>query len=95
MATYFLIGKYSQQALGGISADRTKKAAAAIEKLSGKIKSMHALLGDKDLIFVVELPGIKEAMKASMSLAKLTGIFFNTSEAVSIEEFDKLAKDVS
>ena len=94
MATYFLNGTYSQQALAQISADRTKKVIGIIEKLGGKVKSMYAVLGDKDLIFIVDLPGIKEAMKASLSMAKLTGISFTTSEAISIDEFDKLAKEV-
>ena len=94
MAMYYLFGKYSQPALKEISADRTKKAAGAIEKLGGRVKSMHALLGEHDLIFVVELPGSKEAMKASLALHKLTGIAFTTSEAFSIEEFDKLAQGV-
>ena len=94
MATYFLTGKYSQDALNKISSDRTKKAAALIEKFGGKVKSMHALLGDKDLVFIVEFPGTAEAMKASISIAKLTGISFSTSEAVAIDEFDRLTKDL-
>ncbi|HLF18883.1 MAG TPA: GYD domain-containing protein [Candidatus Omnitrophota bacterium] len=93
MATYFLFGKYSPQVLGQISADRTKKANDIIAKLGGKAKSMYALLGEKDLVFIVDLPGTKEAIKASLALAKQMGIGFSTSEAVSIEEFDKLAKE--
>jgi len=38
----------------------------------------------------VDFPGVAEAMKASVALAKLTGIGFTTSPAVPIEEFDKL-----
>lgn len=94
MATYYMFGRYSRQSLQEISADRTKKASGIIEKLGGKVKAMHALMGDKDLVFVIDLPGTKEAMKASLALAKLTGIAFSTAEAVSIEDFDKLAKEV-
>jgi len=89
-----MFGKYSQQSVGQISADRTQKVKALIEKLGGKVKSMHATLGCVDLVFLVELPGGKEAMKASIALAKSTGIAFTTAEAVTIEEFDKLAKEV-
>jgi hypothetical protein len=38
---------------------------------------------------MVDFPGINEAMKASVALAKLTGIGFSTCVAVSVEDFDK------
>ena len=94
MATFYLFGKYTQQSINQISGDRTKKAVSAIEKLKGKVRSMDALLGEKDLVFVVELPSAKEALKVSLALAKTTGIAFTTSEAISISEFDKLATEI-
>jgi uncharacterized protein with GYD domain len=93
MATYYLFGKYTQQALNQISADRTKKAKELIAKLGGKLQAAHALLGDKDLVLVVELPGIKEALKLSIALMKLSGIGFSTCEAIAVDELDKLAKE--
>ena len=94
MQTYFLFGKYSQQSLGQVSADRSKKAVGIIEKLGGKMTSKHATLGETDLVFVADLPSGKEAFKASIALAKLTGISFTTAQAITIEEFDRLAKEV-
>ena len=94
MATYFLLGKYSSESLNQISSARTKKVSETIEKLGGKVKSIYALLGEKDVAVIVDLPGSSAAVKASLALAKATGIGFTTSEAVSIEEFDKLAKDI-
>jgi uncharacterized protein with GYD domain len=91
MAKYYLFGKYSQDALKQISDKRTQKAKEIIQGLGGAIKSMDALLGDHDLVFVIELPGSKEAVRASLALTKLTGISFKTSEAFAIDEFDKLA----
>ena len=85
-----MLGKYSVEAIRGIAADRTKKGIEIIEKAGGKINAMYALLGRYDLAFVVDFPGVAEAMKASVALAKLTGIGFTTSPAVPIEEFDKL-----
>ena len=90
MATYFMFGKYSADAVGKISADRTEKGAATIEECGGKVKAGYALLGEKDLVLIVDFPGIKEAMKASVALSKLLGIGFSTAPAVSVEEFDKL-----
>lgn len=90
MATFFFFGKYTAEAFDGLSATRTSKAIDLIKKHGGDIKSMHALLGDRDLVFITEFPGIESAMKASISLSKLTGIAFTTSEAIAIPEFDEL-----
>ena len=77
-----------------LSADRTKKAEALIEKFGGKVHSMYALFGDKDLVFIVDFPSPADAMKTSVALTKLTGISFPTSAAVTVDEFDKLMRDV-
>ncbi len=90
MAKFLMLGKYSQEAIKGISAERTKKAVSLIEKSGGKINSMYALLGNYDLALVVDLPGVPEAMKTSIALMDLTGISFTTSAAMSVEEFDKI-----
>jgi len=94
MATYFLMGKYSQQALGQLSAERTNKTKAYVEKCGGKLKSIHALLGDTDLVIVADLPGTKDAIKASLGLSKLLNMAISTHEAVTVEEFDKIIKEV-
>jgi uncharacterized protein with GYD domain len=90
MATYFMFGKYSHEAIKEISAERTKKSIAMIEKNGGKVKSGYALLGEFDLVLIVDFPDINQAMKASVGLTQLLGIAFSTSPAVSIEEFDKM-----
>jgi uncharacterized protein with GYD domain len=90
MATYLMFGKYSADAVGKISAERTKRATAVIGDLGGEAKAGYALLGEKDLVLIVEFPGTKEAMKASIELSKLLGISFATLPAVSVKEFDKL-----
>ncbi len=90
MARYLMLGKYSLEAVKGISSERTKKAVSVIEKAGGKVSSMYALLGNYDLALVVDLPGTSEAMKVSIALADLTGISFTTSPAISVDEFDKI-----
>ncbi len=90
MATYYMFGKYSQDAVQGISADRTKEAVSVIKKLGGKVNSMHVLLGRYDLVLVVTLPSAEKVVKASIELARLTGIGFTTSEAIPVDKFDKL-----
>ena len=90
MAKFLMLGKYSLEAIKGVSADRTNKVVDAIKKAGGKIDSMLALMGKYDLAFLVEFSGIPEAIKASAALTKLTGISFTTSPAITVEEFDKI-----
>lgn len=90
MATYFMFGKYSLEGMKGISAGRTKRALALIKKHGGEFKAGYALLGDVDLVLIVEMPDTGQAMKASTDLAKLLGASFSTAPAISEKEFDKL-----
>jgi uncharacterized protein with GYD domain len=91
MATFLMFGKYSADALKGISAKRTDEVKALIKKQGGELKAGYAVLGGVDLVMIVDLPDTARAMATSAALAKLTGIAFTTSPAVTIEEFDKLA----
>ena len=94
MGTFFMFGKYSSEAMKGMSAKRTEEANSLIKKLGGEVISIYALLGVHDLVFVVHLPGIEQAMKASVALSKSTGISFTTSPAVTVEEFDKIVTEI-
>ena len=94
MATYVMLGKYSLGAVGEISAERTKNADAAIRGLGGELKATYFLLGETDLLLIVDFPGTEAAMKASAALSKLLGISFTTSPAVSGEVFDRIMAEV-
>jgi uncharacterized protein with GYD domain len=93
MATFVMTGKYTPQALADLSAKRTKDALSIIKKNKGEVQLMYATLGQNDLLFVLDFPGLKEALKTSVALAKLTGIGFTTSAAVPVNVFDKLMSD--
>ena len=88
--TFLMFGKYSTEAIKEISPDRTHKAAELIKQYGGEIVSMYALLGDIDLVLVVELPDVVAAVKASVALNKLSGIGFTTAPALTVGDFDKL-----
>ncbi|MBT8367199.1 MAG: GYD domain-containing protein [Deltaproteobacteria bacterium] len=93
MPIFFMFGKYTSEAIKEISAERTQQAVSEIKKLGGEINAMHVLLGKYDLLFCVTLPGNDEAIKASLTLSKLTGISFTTCPAVSVEAFDRLVTE--
>jgi len=93
MSTFFMFGKYSSKGLKGMSRERTGSIIALIEKFDGTVNSMHVLLGENDLIFIVDLPSTEQAMKASVALGKQTGISFTSSPAVTVDEFDNMLSD--
>jgi uncharacterized protein with GYD domain len=91
MATYFMFGKYSSEAIKAVSATRSKKAEELVKDMGGEIKSMYALLGEHDLVLIVDLPNLENAVKASVALTRQTGIAFSTMPAISVADFDKLS----
>jgi uncharacterized protein with GYD domain len=94
MATYFMFGIYSADAMDDMTADRTAAAEKLVQSYSGKINSIYALMGEEDLILITEFPDNQKALQASVALSKLSGISFSTSPAIEVAEFDKLMKDV-
>lgn len=91
MSTFFLFGRYTPEAIKGISASRTKDAHRIVEAHGGTVKSIHALLGENDLVIIVDLPDTESAVKVSLALHRETGIGFKTSPAVDVKDFDELA----
>jgi uncharacterized protein with GYD domain len=90
MPIFMMFGKYSSEALKGISPERTDKAVEVIKKNGGKVISMCAVLGEHDLVLTLDFPDSEKALAASVELNKLTGITFTTSPVVEVEKFDKL-----
>jgi uncharacterized protein with GYD domain len=92
VATYLMFGSYSQDSVRKISTKRTDDMVRLIEKNGGKLTAAYALLGEKDLLLIVDVPTTEQAMKTSVALSRLLGIGFSTTPAVSIEAFDKLTE---
>ena len=92
MATFFMFGKYSSEAVSKISAERTEKVREAIQSVGGRVKDIYVLLGEYDVVIIAELPRMAEAMQASILLKRMTDISFFTAAAMPVEEFDQLAE---
>jgi uncharacterized protein with GYD domain len=90
MATFFMFGRYTAESIRKISAERTQTAVDEIKKMGGEVNAMHVLLGEYDLMICVKLASIEEAVKASVALARLTGIAFTTCPAIEVEVFDRI-----
>jgi len=94
MPIFMMFGKYSSEAIKGISSERTNRAVDIIKRHGGKVVSMYAVLGEHDLVFTLDFPDAEKALATSLSLNKLTGISFITSPVVDVEQFDKLMAEV-
>ena len=94
MITFFMYGSYSIDALEEVSPDRTKQAVTLIHELGGEVRSMYAMLGDDDIVLIVDFPDVTTALKASVTLTDLTGIMFSTTPVVAIEEFDAMMEEL-
>ena len=94
MATFFMFGRYSSEALEKVSVDRTRQVHKVVEDLGGQIKGIYAMLGEYDIVIIVELPRMAEAMKASITLKRMTDISFFTAAAMPVEEFDQIVGEM-
>lgn len=94
MTTFFLFGRYTRESIAGIDAKRTKQAEEIIKGFGGTLRSIYAILGSFDLVLIVELPGVHEALEASLTISKASGVSFTTAPAVPVAEFDELAQTV-
>ena len=85
-----MFGKYSAEGIKGISAARTVEAQKIIKKNGGEMVSAYILLGENDVLLIVNFPGIDDVIKSSVALSKLFGISISTSPAITAEHFDKI-----
>ncbi len=90
MSTYIMFGKYTAEGFAQMSPERTEKVIDIIKKHKGEIHKMFAILGQFDLIFMVDFPNTESAVHASVTISKYSGINFTTSPALPVEMFDEL-----
>lgn len=90
MALYMMFGNYTRTSLAEINSSRTKEAVGLIEKVNGQVVSMYAMLGQYDIVLIVNLPGNREAMEVSVGLSQITGIQFMTGPVIPVDRFDEM-----
>lgn len=95
MSTFFIFGNYSAEGIREISGERTALVRKLVENMGGKTRNIYALLGEYDLVFIVDFPTMTDAMKAAIAIGQRTGISFSTAAAMPVEEFDKIAEDLT
>ena len=94
MPIFLMFGNYTTETVKGISSERTEKVVNIIKQNGGEVRSMYAVLGEHDLVFIVDFPDIEKVMAASLAIRELTGISFKSSPLVEVEKFDRLVGKV-
>ena len=94
MPIFLMFGNYTTETVKGISSERTEMVVNIIKQNGGEVRSMYAVLGEHDLVFIVDFPDIEKVMAASVAIGKLTGISFKSSPLVEVEKFDRLVGKV-
>lgn len=92
MATYFILGKFTQQGISTIK-DAPKRRARAREiakSLGGEIKNVYTTMGQYDLIVVAELPSDEALAKLALQVGMQGNLSTQTLRAFDEGETDKL-----
>lgn len=90
MAIFIMKGKYSAEGIKRITTVRTNRAEEIIKQHGGKLVAAYAVLGDYDLLFIAEFPGMNEVIKSSVAFNSAFGIAFSSVPAITVTEFDKI-----
>ncbi len=90
MPVYMMFGTYTPEALRGISPERTEQVTRVVERNGGKVQAMYAVMGEHDLVLILDLPDAEKAMMTAVAIERLTGIMVRTSPVVEVEKFDRL-----
>lgn len=93
MSTFVLLGRMSGESMKEISPQRTVDALALMKKYGGELKSGYVMLGKYDLILILDLPNMAQAIKTAVGLSRMLGVTLITSPAITFEEFDKLMRE--
>jgi uncharacterized protein with GYD domain len=92
MATYIILGKFTQQGMSTIK-DAPKRRARAREiakSLSGEIKNVYMTMGRYDLVVVAELPDDEALAKLALQVGMQGNLSTQTLRAFDEAETDKL-----
>jgi len=73
MATFMIFGNYTKEALDGPGAARIREAGALVRQHGGKVKGMYALLGEHDLVLIVDLPDMANTIQVSTTFSEVAG----------------------
>jgi len=100
MPKYLVQASYTAEGLKGLQTDKAsgRKAAVsqAVERLGGKLDAMYYVLGEDDVIVILDLPDHVSASAFSLAVSASGLVRTKTTSLLTVEETDKaLQKSVA
>ncbi len=92
MATYIVLGKFTQKGATGIkeAGQRVAQAKAIYRQMGGELKGAYVTLGRYDVIHVAELPDDEAMAKVALTIGQIGNLHTESLRAFPAEEFVKL-----
>ena len=96
MQTYVTLWKYTKDGLMDIkkTAKRFEFVKKVIKSAGGKLLSIYGLVGEYDVVTVMEMPDEKAVAATLLKICSTGRITSQTMIALSVDEFLKIAKEV-
>jgi uncharacterized protein with GYD domain len=93
MEQYAILFKYQGAIVGG-GPERFAKSQAIVDAENGTILQVYGLLGEYDILAVIEAPDNRSAMKISAKIGNLIGAKSHTMPAVKRDDFLQLLTEL-
>ena len=96
MSTYVTLWKYTRDGLMDMknTPDRYEVVKKIINDAGGKLLSIYGLIGEYDVITLMEMPDEKVAASIILKICSKGRITAQTMTALSIDDFIKIVKEV-
>jgi len=96
MPTYVTLWKYTKDGLTDMkkTSDRYKAVKKIISDAGGKLLSIYGLIGEYDVITIMEMPNEKAAASTILKICSKGRITSQTMTALSIDDFLAITKEV-
>ena len=96
MSTYVTLWKYTRDGLMDMknTPDRYEVVKKIINDAGGKLLSIYGLIGEYDVITLMEMPDEKVAASTILKICSKGRITAQTMTALSIDDFIKIVKEV-
>ena len=96
MPTYVTLWKYTGEGLKDMkkTPDRYEAVKKIINDAGGKLLSIYGLIGEYDVITIMEMPDEKVAASTILKICSRGRITSQTMTALPIDDFLKIAKEV-
>jgi uncharacterized protein with GYD domain len=97
MQTYVTLWKYTKDGLVDMknTPNRYETVKKIIGDAGGKLVSIYGLIGEYDVVTIIEMPDEKVAASTILKICSKGRITSHTMTALSIEDFLNIAKEVS